>query len=277
MNESGFVPILTSIAAAQWASKFYTSRLHTLRQLSYVAGKVTTYPGTTCAEVTAAWVYRPCEDCVRDATDQECMLLEVAELCGPDVDKIVRELVVPIKSSEAQIRHQFMQAGDAAKRIRIAEVLIGLDASFVLMYGGAMAKTEEVRNILKFAKFVYENSISIHKTIRRELASLIVGVENMWNAIMSTMESFETTIGAPDMIPVKMIAIANDLGTVKIAMFEGDPNQLRVRSAFDALRQEIGGSLFAETLLHATIPAPKVDVIKPVPTQQSENDISTAS
>jgi hypothetical protein len=257
--------VRTSIEAARWVSKFYKSRSHTFRQISAVAGKVTAQPETSQPEVIAAWVYRSCEDQVRDNTDQECLLLEIEEICGTDVYRIVRSLVVPFKSNEAQTRQQFIKSCDSAKRIRIAEVIVGLEASFLVMYSGSMAKVDDVRQILTFAKFVYENSKTIQKEIRNELASLIVGVENMWNAIMSTMESFERTIGSPDMVPVKLIAVANDLGSVKIATFDGDPEQVRVRAAFDALRKEVGGSLFTETLLHATVPLPKIDVIKPVP------------
>jgi hypothetical protein len=259
------ITIFTSIEAAQWVAKFYKGRSHALRQVAAVAGKVTTFPSTTPNEVRAAWVYRPCEDQVRDNTDQECLLQEIEETCGEKTGKIVRSLVVPFKSNDDQTRQQFAKSCAEAKRIRIAELLVGLEVSFVVMYGGAMAKVDDVKQILSFATFVYENSRDIDKEIRNELASLIVGVKNMWNAIMSTMESFERSVGCPDMVPVKLIAITNDLGTVKVAMFEGDTEQTRVRAAFDALRKEIGGSLFAETLLHATVPIPKVDVIRPVP------------
>jgi hypothetical protein len=257
--------IFTSIEAARWAAKLYKGRSHTLRQVSSVAGKVTSQPGATQAEVVAAWVYRPCEDQVRANTDQECLIQEIEKVCGEDTGRIVRSLVVPFKSNDGQTRQQFAKSCPEAKRIRIAEVLVGLEASFIIMYGGAMAKVDDVKHILSFAKFVYENSRDIDKDIRSELSSLIIGVENMWNAIMSTMESFERNVGSPDMVPVKLIACANDLGTVKVATFEGDPDQVRVRDAFDVLRKEIGGSLFSETLLHATVPIPKVDVIRTCP------------
>ena len=262
--------IFTSIEAARWAAQFYKGRSHTLRQLSAVAGKVTTQPGVTQAEVIAAWVYRPCEDQIRDATDQACLIADIEERCGEEVSRILRSLVVPPKGTDEQTRQIFVASRPEAKRIRIAEVLVGLEASFIIMYGGAMAKIDDVRNILSFARFVYENSREIDREIRQELLSLMVGVENMWNAIMSTMEAFEKTVGAPDMVPVKLIAVANDLGTVRVATFDGEPEQSRVRKAFNALRNEIGGSLFTETLLHATVPLPKVDVIKPVPTPTPE-------
>ena len=257
--------ILTSIGAAHWAAKFYANRSHSRRQLSSIAGQVVSQVGSDESEVIAAWMYRPCEDLAKDNAAQALLLQEVDELCGDRVGFIVRELVVPIKSNETQTKQRFVLSCDSAKRIRIAEVMVGLDASFVLMYGGAAAKIEEVRNILKFARFVYESSPTVHKDIRRELISLIISVENMWNSIMSTVESFEHLIGAPEMVPVRLIAVVNDLGTVKIAKFEGDPDQVKVRSAFDALRKEIGGNLFSETLFHATVPVPKVDVLKPIP------------
>jgi hypothetical protein len=260
----------TTLEAARWAASFYKGRSHSLRQLSAVAGKVTAQPGATKAEVIAAWVYRPCEDQVRDAQDRECLLQTLEGQCGEQVGVILRSLVLPVKSTDAQTRECFAKSIPEAKRIRIAEVLVGLEASFIMMYGGAMAKVDDVRNIISFARFVYENSREIDRDLRQELLSLLVGVENMWNAIMSTMESFEKTIGAPDMVPVKLIAVANDLGTVRVATFDGEPDQARVRKAFDALRAEIGGSLFTETLLHATVPVPKVDVIKPVPTPSPE-------
>jgi len=258
--------ILSSVGAAQWVAKFYKGRSHTLRQLAAVAGKVTTHDQVEADELIAAWVYRPCEDQVRDATDQACIIADIEAHFGSGVAQIVRSLVIPPNGTEEQSFQQFKASTPAAKRIRIAEVLVGLEASFIMMYGGAMAKIDDVRHILKFARFVYENSREVSRELRQELLSLIVGVENMWNAIMSTMESFEKTIGAPDMIPVKLIAVANDLGTVRVATFDGEPLQANVRKAFDALRAEIGGSLFTETLLHATVPLPKVDVIKPVPT-----------
>jgi hypothetical protein len=268
MNQSD--TIMNTLEAAKWAAKFYEGRSHTLRQLSAVAGKVMSQPGTGRDEAIAAWVYRPCEDQVRDAQDQERLLSDVEERCEESVGRIVRELVVPYRSNDSQTKLQFVKSRTEAKSIRIAEVLVGLEASFIVMFGGAMAKVDEVREILKFAKFVYENSPSVHPSVRKELASLIVGVENMWHAIMSTMESFERTIGSPDMIPVKLLVVTNDLGTVKIATFEGDPEQTRVRAAFDSLRLEAGGSLFSETMLHATVPVPKVDIIHPAPTPQPD-------
>ena len=265
--------IFTSIEAAQWTAKFYKGRSHSMRQLSAVAGKVTAQPDTIPAEVVAAWVYRPCEEQVRDATDQACLIADLEEKCGEEVSRILRSLVVPPNGTDEQTRRTFKESRPEAKRIRIAEVLVGLEASFVVMYGGAMAKVDDVRNILSFSRFVYENSREINREIRQELLSLMVGVENMWNAIMSTMEAFEKTVGAPDMVPVKLIAVANDLGTVRVATFDGEPEQSRVRAAFTSLRNEIGGSMFTETLLHATVPLPKVDVIKPVPTPSPEPSV----
>lgn len=260
----------TPVEAAQWAAKFYQGRSHSLRQIAAVAGKVMAQPGVTQAEVIAAWVYRPCEDQIRDATDQACLILGVEDRSGEEVSRILKSLVVPPKGTDEQTRRIFKESCPEAKRIRIAEVLVGLEASFIMMYGGAMAKVDDVRSILSFSRFVYENSREIDREIRQELLSLMVGVENMWNAIMSTMEAFEKTVGAPDMVPVKLIAVANDLGTVRVATFDGEPEQSRVRAAFNALRNEIGGSMFTETLLHATVPLPKVDVIKPVPTPSQE-------
>jgi hypothetical protein len=262
MSES---TIFTPLDAARWASQFYEGRSHTLRQISAVAGKVTSMPGAKIHEVIAAWVYRPCEEQIKSVPDQEVLIEEIGRLCSPEVEKIVRSLVVPPRADDNMTRMQFLRSSDSAKRIRIAEVICGLDAAFSVLYGGSTAKVDEIDMILKFASFVYKNSNTIHPDIRRELASLTVSVRNMWNAVMSTVESFERTVGSPDMVPVKIIAVANDLGIVKVAMFEGETVQDKVRAAFNALRQEIGGSVFSETLLHATVPIPKIDIAKAVP------------
>lgn len=265
--------IFTSIEAAKWAAKFYVGRPNHLRQLAAIAGKVTVQPGAIQPEVVAAWVYYPCENQVRDNTDQECLFQEIESLCSPDTARIVREVVAPFKSTPAQIKQHFRLAGLAAKRIRTAEAIMSLEMAFHMMFGGAMVKAEQVREALEWAKFVYESTREIPKEIRYELGTLIVNVEQMWNTITSTMESFEKTIGSPEMVPVKLMVVANDLGTVGISRYEGAPEQKQMRAAFDEIRNSLGGgSMFSETLLHATVPLPKVDVIKPVAVNRSSAD-----
>jgi hypothetical protein len=265
--------IFTSIEAAKWAAKFYVGKPSILRYVAALAGKVTSQPGALQPEVVAAWVFYPCESQVRDNADQECFFQEIEERCGPDVGRIVREVVAPFKSTSAQIKQHFRLAGFAAKRIRVAEAIMALQTASYTMIGGAMVKVEEVRENLDWAKFVYENSREIPKQILHELGILIVSVDQMWNTIASTMESFEKTIGSPEMVPVKLMVVANDLGTVGISRYEGAPETKQMRAAFDDIRKSLGGgSLFSETLLHATVPLPKVDVIKPVAVNRSSAD-----
>jgi hypothetical protein len=261
---------MTTLEAAQWVAKFYVGRSHTLRQLSSVAGKVMSQPGCTEAEAIAAWVYRPCEDCVPDAIAQEALFVRIGTECGAEVEQIVRSLVNPPSSSDDVVRKRFAHASVSAKRIRIAEVLVGLEAAFVVLYGGSMAKMEDVRHILSFARYSYEHSANVHGDIRKELASIMVAVENMWNAIMSTMDVMDHRVVPPDMVSCALLAVSNELGTVSVSTYQGEPTPAKLREIYDDMRREIGGNQFAETRFYCTVPLPKVDTLNPLPAPKDD-------
>lgn len=263
---------MTTLEAAQWVAKYYQGRSHTLRQLSAVAGKAMSQPGCTIAEAVAAWVYRPCEDCVTNEKEQEALFVRIGTDFGSEVEGIVRSLVNAPSISDEVVRKRFAHASEAAKCIRIAEILVGLEASFVVLYGGSMAKMDDVRQILSFARYAYEHSANVASAIRKELASLMVAVENMWNAIMSTMDVMDHRVTPPDMVSCSLLAVSNDLGTVSISTYQGEPTPAKLREIYDDMRRELGGTQFAETRFFCTVPLPKVDTINPLPAPKLDPD-----
>jgi hypothetical protein len=256
-------PVSTIEAAAYAASEFRNS-VAAVRAIAAVAGKVMTIPNVKMAEVIAAWAYKRMDAC-KTLEDQKKVLDDDLLKFGPEVAAIINSLHVPPGTSNELMQELFVKSSDSAKLIRVCETIVGLADTYRELSSGSPSRLREAQLLLNYAQFVYNNSVSrVAPTVLGELRQLIIATSSIWSAVSATVEAFETRVNPPDMIPVKIVAVCNELGTVAVVMMKPSSTTEDARKAADDAKGKIGGALHSESVLYATIPAPKQIEVKGV-------------
>lgn len=252
------------ISAASYAAEEFKNSVSSIRNISAVAGRVMAVPGVTQEVVTAAWLYKLVDAGTTDEEQQKA-LAKLEARFDRDVIAILKAICIKRTASKKEIEEGFKASDARAKLIRVCETIVGLSDVYKELSSGNSTRLEDTKRLLNLAQFIY-NSVDNKEpgALFAELKQLIHATSAIWNAVASTVNVFENTLGL-NMTRVKAIVVCNDAGTVGVVTLKPDASLSDARYVVDEAKKKIGGSIFTESVIYATVPVPKASSVTSVP------------
>lgn len=248
---------MTILNAAEWATLALKDRPALLRMTCSVAGRVMAVENVDEKTCQAGWLYKACESASKQE-EMDDLLATIKELFDPKVFSIVKSMVAPISSNQAKLDEIFTQSLPPAKLIRICECIMALDQAATFLLSGSLTKLNEAMLTLNYSIHVYKNSPKANKELRLELRRALVLVKNLCETLRAVSDGIENIVDPSQQVPIRLFAVANELGTIATKQMPVEAEDAAVKAAFMELRQATGGSMFAESMFHLTIPIPKI-------------------